>query len=370
MATIKQFDVSPCAFTVEFGPAYSERLAIPLIKLVPPGSRMTVTPHTWGFKNKAYLMPVIQAFVKTGNTVNVEQRPGVYVPYSPDFPKGKFVAQPAQNSGFVDLGQPVVINTAPPSSDNVNDYSTPVAVPFKAQPSPTPAPQTKTRVKKKTPLVLGKEGDILANLKIIIDEMGIFRTRLALLRQNGKVIGKMSFDAYMKYIGIIETKEKENDEKHNIKIKTNTKFSVLGLDEREDNQDAIKKAWVNRLHLVHPDKTNNSDNSNQATILVNEAYKFLKDSASRADYRRRLQISRKLKGVEPDEYLTITLPGFVSLEPRVVRSAAAFTLECDAVVNDDLSTFTVRYVHNITPVVVNGQIFVRELGWVNKSNYI
>ena len=368
MARITKYLGIGFEFVLHFENAYTERAAVPLIKLVPHGLRVVINSDTWGFRNAAYLNAVIQAFVKTGNTVNVEQQKGTFIEYSPKYPQGNFALYnqpaPATQPASVPAPAPAPVPTITPAQQ---DYSTPVSVPFVTKPPPKPR-KKKVQI---APVTLGVDGDRLTNLKIVVDSVGALRAKKFALKQGKRVIGFLPGYVFGGYVYDLEQQEKKNKEAFSLVLDTSTRFAILGIPETTTDPKILRKAWITRLQEFHPDKMQNSSGSHEATIVINDAYAYLKDDQKRARYALALSKTKKLlnnagRGVCE---IRVALPGFVSLKPNLIYAIRAYTLVCDAYVNPDLITFTVSDIHSITPTIKDGKVFIIGDGWVDGSQY-
>ena len=80
-------------------------------------------------------------------------------------------------------------------------------------------------------------------------------------------------------------------------------YEVLGLTEGCDESE-IKKAYRKLSLKWHPDRNSNSEESNQKTQVINEAYETLSD----AEKRKRYNLSRKL-GIDPGNGMGMPFAG-------------------------------------------------------------
>lgn len=76
----------------------------------------------------------------------------------------------------------------------------------------------------------------------------------------------------------------KNEIENDIKI-IKDYYKILGLD-KTATQEEIKRAYYESMAKFHPDKNNNSINSNEITKLLNEAYEVLSDENKREQYDR------------------------------------------------------------------------------------
>ena len=356
-------------FVLKFGVAQSERLAIPLIKLVPHSLRVVIDADTWGFKNSAYLKPVIQAFVKTGNSVSVEDHKGTFIEYSPAYPNGNFALYTSSSPQPATQPTPQKPPQPAPMPNNlpvVDVYSTPVSVPFTVAPTKKPR-----KARKNSLVVLGSPGQAIDGLKIVIDSLGSPQRNTQTLKQGSRIVGFMNRFVFLAYTRELDEQERKNKAAHEIELDTTTYFATLGVPETTNDARELRKGWIAQLQKFHPDKMKNSLGSKEATIAINAAFEYLKDDQRRQKYVTALQKTRKLFAIQPsrNNNIKVYLPGYVPGNLDLIRRLASFTLVCDAVVREDRVTFYVDKIHEIIPTIKDGKVFIIGDGWVDGSQY-